>query len=58
MLILKLKKSLIGLQDRQRATLQGLGLRRFGTTVTLENTPSVRGMVKKVIQFVDVTEAE
>lgn len=58
MLIVQLKKSLAGLQDRQKATLQGLGLRRFGRTVTLENTPAVRGMVKRVIQFIDVRESD
>jgi len=53
---LKLKRSLIGRPKDQRATVKGLGLRRTGATVTLEDTPSVRGMVKKVIHLVEVTE--
>ena len=52
----KLKRSMIGRPEDQRATLKGLGLKRIGKTVRLEDTPSVRGMVKKVIHLVEVTE--
>tara|TARA_Y100001968_G_scaffold250977_1_gene236127 strand:+ start:3995 stop:4177 length:183 start_codon:yes stop_codon:yes gene_type:complete len=52
----KLKRSVIGRTQDQRATVKGLGLRRTGSVVTLEDTPSVRGMVKKVIHLVEVTE--
>ena len=41
-------KSVIGYDRRQRATLRGLGLRRMNHSVTLEDTPSVRGMVGRV----------
>jgi large subunit ribosomal protein L30 len=51
-----LKKSVIGSTDSQRATVMGLGLRKLNSTRTLENTPAVRGMVKKVIHLVDVEE--
>jgi large subunit ribosomal protein L30 len=37
--------------------LKGLGLNRLNKTVTLENTPSVRGMIKKVIHLVEINEA-
>jgi large subunit ribosomal protein L30 len=50
------KRSVIGWPKDQRATVRGLGLRRIGHTVELENTPSVRGMVKKVIHLVTVQE--
>jgi large subunit ribosomal protein L30 len=53
-----LKRSLIGTTDRQRATVVGLGLRRIRDTRTLDNTPAVRGMVKKVIHLVDVAEVD
>ena len=53
-----LKRSLIGTTQRQRATVSGLGLRRIRDSRTLENTPAVRGMVKKVIHLVDVTEVD
>jgi len=53
-----LRKSSIGASDRQRANLMGLGLRRTGHSRVLENTPAVRGMVKKVIHLVDVEEVD
>jgi len=53
-----LKKSIIGANKKQRATVSGLGLRRLHHTRVLENTPAVRGMVKKVIHLVDVQEVE
>ncbi|MCW5622910.1 MAG: 50S ribosomal protein L30 [Burkholderiales bacterium] len=31
-----------------RATVRGLGLRRLHHTVTLQDTPAVRGMINKV----------
>jgi large subunit ribosomal protein L30 len=52
-----LKRSSIGRPQDQRATLKGLGLNRVNKTVTLENTPSVRGMIKKVIHLVEINEA-
>jgi len=51
-----LKRSAIGRNKGQRATLRGLGLRRLHSTAELEDTPSVRGMVKKVIHLVEVQE--
>ena len=41
-------KSSIGRLPKHRATLTGLGLRRIGHTVELEDTASVRGMIAKV----------
>ena len=40
----------------QRATLVGLGLNRVGRVSTLEDTPSVRGMIAKVAHTVEVVE--
>ena len=40
----------------QRATLVGLGLNRMGRESTLEDTPSVRGMIAKVHHLVEVVE--
>ena len=53
-----LKKSVIGTNESHRATVRGLGLRRLHDTRDLENTPAVRGMVKKVIHLVSATEVE
>ena len=40
----------------QRATLKGLGLDRIGRKSTLQDTPSVRGMIAKVAHMVQVVE--
>lgn len=37
----------------QRETLRGLGLRRVGHVVELEDTPAVRGMIRKVAHLVE-----
>lgn len=52
----KLKKSVIGKPQDQQATVLGLGLKKVGATRELENTPSVRGMIKKVIHLLEVVE--
>jgi large subunit ribosomal protein L30 len=38
----------------QEATLKGLGLGKIGRQKTLEDTPSVRGMIRKVAHLVAV----
>ncbi len=43
-------------KDDQRATLAGLGLNKLGRERTLEDTPSVRGMIAKVAHMVEVVE--
>ncbi|MEQ8444016.1 MAG: 50S ribosomal protein L30 [Alphaproteobacteria bacterium] len=40
----------------QRDTLIGLGLNKIGRTRTLEDTPSVRGMIRKVQHMVEIVE--
>lgn len=52
----KLKKSVIGCTDKQKACVNGLGLRKTGSVKTLENTPAVRGMIKKVIHLLEFCE--
>ncbi len=54
----KYKKSTIGCPQDQIDTIRGLGLRRLQQERTLENTPAVRGMIKKVIHLVDVVKEE
>ena len=49
-----LVKSVIGTKPSHRATVIGLGLRRIRHTVTLEDTPSIRGMIAKVDYLVKV----
>lgn len=50
------KKSEIGYDRRQRATLRGLGLKRLGQRVEVEDTPATRGMIDKVKHLVVVEE--
>jgi large subunit ribosomal protein L30 len=49
-------KSMIGIPERFRLNLKGLGLGRIGKTVELANTPSFRGAIKKVLHLVKVEE--
>ena len=49
-------RSQIGFDRRQRSTLRGLGIRRMHQTVELEDTPQVRGMIRKVVHLVKVEE--
>lgn len=51
-----LRRSSIGRPQDQRATLKGLGLTKLNKTVTLENTPAVRGMIKKVIHLLEIND--
>ena len=46
----------IGKPKDQRATLIGLGLNKLNKVSVLEDTPSVRGMIKKVQHLVKVEE--
>ncbi len=43
-----------GRPDRQRKSLIGLGLTRIGRRRTLEDTPSVRGLIAKVAHLVKI----
>lgn len=47
-------RSAAGRLKRHRACVAGLGLRRIGHTVEVEDTPSVRGMINKVYYMVQV----
>ncbi|MFO7461615.1 MAG: 50S ribosomal protein L30 [Desulfatiglandales bacterium] len=49
-----LVRSGIGKDKKTRETLRGLGLTRLNKTMTLKNTPAVRGMIEKVSFMVKV----
>jgi large subunit ribosomal protein L30 len=53
---IKLIRSTIACTDKQKATIRGLGLRKINHTKTLENTPAVRGMVKAMIQWLEIVK--
>ena len=50
----KLVRSVIGTRADHRDTVRGLGLRHIRDERTLEDTPSVRGMSRKVDYLVKV----
>ena len=50
-------KSSNGRLKRHKACLAGLGLRRIGHVVEVEDTPAVRGMVARVSYLVEVMDA-
>lgn len=58
MAILKITqiKSKNGCTQRQKATLQALGLKKMNSTVEVEGTDQVKGMVTKVNHLVCVEE--
>ena len=52
------KKSCIGRPEKQRKIIRSLGLRRLHHTVTHSDTPTIRGMISKVIHLIAVEELE
>jgi large subunit ribosomal protein L30 len=51
-------RSVIGQAWPMRLTIEGLGLKGPGSHVTVDNTPSFRGAIKKVIHLVKVEEVD
>ncbi len=51
---IELVKSPIGYRYDQRRTLKALGLRKMHSTVVLDDTPPIRGMVRKVSHLLKV----
>lgn len=54
MIRVTLTRSTAGRLKKHKACVAGLGLRRIGHTVDVEDTPSVRGMLRKVDYLVRV----
>ncbi len=51
-------KSGIGYSQKQRATIQALGLRKLHQVVEHDDSPVIRGMVNKVAHLVKVEQVE
>jgi large subunit ribosomal protein L30 len=51
-----LVRSIHGQLERHRATVRGLGLRRIRDTVTLKDTPEIRGMIRASSHMLKVEE--
>ena len=49
-------KSKIGYPVDQKRTLEALGLRKIGHVVEKEDTPAIRGMIRKVHHLVNVVD--
>lgn len=50
-------RSEIGFPEKQRKVLRGLGLRKLQQIVERQDTPSIRGMVKKIPHLVVIVPA-
>ena len=51
-------KSYIGRPEAQRKVLRGMGLGKVNKTVLLNDTPEIRGMIRKVTHLVAAVEVE
>jgi large subunit ribosomal protein L30 len=51
-----LKKSVIGRTADQRQTVRGLGLTKISQTRELNDTPEIRGMIRKVAHLVTIED--
>jgi large subunit ribosomal protein L30 len=49
-------KSVIDRSERQKRTVEALGLKKVNATVEVEATPQILGMVRKVNHLVKVEE--
>ncbi len=54
----KLVRSMSGHTERHRETLRGLGLTRVGKERVLQDSPSVRGMIKVVHYLIEWSETK
>jgi large subunit ribosomal protein L30 len=53
-----LVRSYIGRPEAQRKVLRGMGLGKVNKTVLLNDTPEIRGMIRKVEHLVTAVEWE
>ena len=51
-------KSAIGTERSQKDTVRSLGLKKLNKTVTVNDTPQIRGMIYKVRHLVSVEEID
>ena len=52
------KKSCIGRPEKQRRIIRSLGLRRLHHSVTHSDSPTIRGMISKVVHLIEVEVLE
>lgn len=58
MIAIKQVRSLIGRKQDHKDTLRALGISRMGQTVYHEESPAIKGMVKKLEYMLEVTEVD
>lgn len=51
-------RSAIGREQKQKATIEALGLRKLNDTVVVPDNPAMRGMLYKVRHLVEVEPVE
>jgi len=53
---IQLVNSVIGRPEKQRRVVESLGLKKLNSVVEQEDSPSIRGMVRKVSHLLKVEE--
>lgn len=53
---IKMTRSKIGKNVKQRRTIEALGLRKIGQIVEQEDTVQIRGMIQKVSHMIEIVE--
>lgn len=51
-----LKRSVIGRPQEQRDTVKALGLNKIGQSREVQDTPAIRGMIRKVEHLLEVQQ--
>jgi len=57
-LLITQRRSAIGRNGRQQATIRALGLRRLHQQVEQNDTPQIRGMIDTVSHLIEVVEKD
>ena len=55
---IKLTRNIIGSTVRQKRTVEALGLKKMNSSVEVEATPQIKGMIRKVDHLVTVEEVK
>tara|TARA_B100000963_G_scaffold87035_1_gene74664 strand:- start:208 stop:396 length:189 start_codon:yes stop_codon:yes gene_type:complete len=53
---IKLVKSGIGRMKNHKLCIKGLGIKKLNQTVTVQDTPSNRGMINKISDMLEIIE--
>ncbi|MBX9673855.1 MAG: 50S ribosomal protein L30 [Candidatus Obscuribacterales bacterium] len=58
MVRITLTSGLVGKKESQKKVVRALGLKKFGTSVVHQDSPTIRGMINKVHHLVTVTQEQ